>query len=160
MSCWVPQVIATANDAGLIQVVPDAVSLHSLREKWGQMSGPSPAESSLAAFFCAAYGPPSCETHKKAQQVWTRKNERKKRQRMRAMARYAVGGTERGFGAELGLSGGVVCVRYAGAVLRERMGWSAVLSSRLVQNFIESMAAYAVVCYLLKVAVCRPGSRV
>lgn len=80
------QVIATANDAGLIQVVPDAVSLHSLREKWGQMSGPSPAESSLAAFFCAAYGPPSCETHKKAQ-----------------------------------------------------------------QNFIESMAAYAVVCYLLKV---------
>ena len=35
------QVVSTAADAGLIEVVEDAVSLHHLREKWAELKAPS-----------------------------------------------------------------------------------------------------------------------
>ena len=79
------QVVSTAPDAGLIEVVQDAVSLHHLREKWAELKWP-PAEQNLHAYFVKAYGPEHLAPFKAAQ-----------------------------------------------------------------RNFIESMAAYAVVCYLLKV---------
>jgi len=79
------QVVSTAADAGLIEVVQDAVSLHHLREKWAELKWP-PAEQNLHSYFVKAYGPEHLACFKAAQ-----------------------------------------------------------------RNFIESMAAYAVVCYLLKV---------
>lgn len=79
------QVVSTAADAGLIEVVHDAVSLHHLREKWAELKW-APAEQNLHAYFVKAYGPEHMAAYKAAQ-----------------------------------------------------------------RNFIESMAGYAVVCYLLKV---------
>lgn len=79
------QVVSTAPDAGLIEVVPDATSLHHLREKWVELKW-APAEQNLHSYFVKAYGPEHLAPFKAAQ-----------------------------------------------------------------RNFIESMAAYAVVCYLLKV---------
>jgi len=79
------QVVSTAADAGLIEVVEDAVSLSHLREKWAELKWP-PAEQTLHAYFIKAYGPEHLPPYKAAQ-----------------------------------------------------------------RNFIESMAGYAVVCYLLKV---------
>jgi len=79
------QVVSTAADAGLIEVVQDAVSLHHLREKWAELKWP-PGEQNLHSYFVKAYGPEHSASFKAAQ-----------------------------------------------------------------RNFIESMAAYAVVCYLLRV---------
>uniref|UniRef100_A0A7S4UU52 1-phosphatidylinositol 4-kinase n=1 Tax=Guillardia theta TaxID=55529 RepID=A0A7S4UU52_GUITH len=79
------QVVSTADDAGLIEVVPDAISLHALRDKWIAMKW-APSEQNLYSYFLKAYGPEHSASYKQAQ-----------------------------------------------------------------RNFIESMAAYAVVCYILKV---------
>jgi hypothetical protein len=48
-------VVSTAADAGLIEVVEDAVSLAHLREKWADMKWP-PAEQTLHSYFVKAYG--------------------------------------------------------------------------------------------------------
>ena len=77
------KVVATGPDSGLIEIVPDAVSLAALRERMPDLRL---AEPTLGAYFVRMYGSESTPAHKAAQ-----------------------------------------------------------------RNFIESMAAYAVVCYLLQV---------
>ena len=86
-NCWLRpySVVATAPDSGFIEVVPDCVSLHSLRDQWAEMKWAA-TDQTLCTHFVRCYGPEHTREYKAAQ-----------------------------------------------------------------RNFIESMAGYAVVCYLLQV---------